>query len=1121
MSITVLVTGATGFVGTHIVRHLIHQSDCRVVALVRRSDTGGPEQRLRHATQRLRHATQRLQHVRQRLESARQCLESARRRLERAWWDWPDISCEIGKRIEPLAGDLLEPQLGLSDEQYSRLASELTHIIHAAASVELNASLSELREINVEGTRRMLELARRVHIDHGLARFSYISTAYVAGLRRGTVGESDLTDSFGFASNYEQSKYEAESLVRSAGSEFPVSVFRPGMVVGDSRTGAIKTFNTVYYLLRLYMMGGLRLIPMRPDTKINVVPVDYVAQAVTRLTFDPQAAGHCFHTTLPSDSLPTVREFLRFVREWSRKRLDVKLPRPVFWPGSARLVMMGARFGLRGEVVSTLRALGPYLKEERVYDRTNIDRMLGPYEGRWSAFLPNMLEYAAYHGFFHRSERTVHEQLLFRLSSRRRPVALFDIVEGRLLRKDTQRFRSEVLEITSSLSSMGVGKGDRVGIIGFNSTRYLAIDVAVGLIGAVSVPLYYTSPVEEIAAILSSCGARLLFAGIPKLLERCDDLPSELTVVDVSSKAVADASRGAAADASLEVAAVAGREDAVDAGGGAAADAGREDAVDSGRGTAADASREAASKVKSRNVMSFEEFIALGAGVSPTTEAPVSPSDTATLRHTSGTTGEPKGAAFTHANLRFMAESLVSLASWSARTNPVTYLSFLPMNHVVEGILGTYSPYYAPVPLDVYFLEDIHDLQQALREVRPTVFFSVPRFYEKVWDRFRASLVGRALAAVERRRLGQTPGSGEALGLDCARLLGRILGRCAGRAVLRRAGLDRCSQLIVGSAPASQELLESFRRLGIEVHNAYGLTEAPLVTLNRVGSNHLETVGEPLPRTEVRISDFGEVVVRGPQVMAGHESACSLCEDGWLYTGDLGYLDAEGRLVLTGRKKDVIIDSYGKNIVPTKIEMMLKSIPGVVEAMVIGDGRPYCVALLWNDPATDIDMSKVSKRVGEINHRLSRPEQVKKFAVLPCDLSIEGGDLTANLKLKREAIARRYAAAIDRLYRSSGSGSTGEGNVGSSRHEDVGASGHGDVGASGHGDVGASRHGDVGASGHGDVGASRHGDVGVRGDGDVALPGGDGDDDSAPDGHGGLGRPGGCPGASARRQRCV
>jgi long-chain acyl-CoA synthetase len=236
--------------------------------------------------------------------------------------------------------------------------------------------------------------------------------------------------------------------------------------------------------------------------------------------------------------------------------------------------------------------------------------------------------------------------------------------------------------------------------------------------------------------------------------------------------------------------------------------------------------------------------------------------------------------------------------------------------------------------------------------------------------------------------------------------------------------LDRCAQLISGSAPCSEDLLQNFRELGIEIHNAYGMTEAPLVTLNRLGANRLGTVGEPLPQTEIRLAEDGEVLVHGPQVMVGYFDEVAGGEttqpfqDGWLLTGDLGCFSPEGSLVLKGRKKELFKTSYGKYVQPAKIESLLREIPGVAEAMLVGEERPYCVALLWvQSKVLDTESAQLIDRlVGKVNHDLSHPEQIKRWAVLANDLSVEAGDLTANLKLRRQVVARRLEDVLEGLY---------------------------------------------------------------------------------------------------------
>ena len=932
----VLITGATGFLGTEVTRLVLEQTSHSIIVLVRGKD---------HADVMLR--------------------------LERTWREHPDMVKEIGNRIRVLNGDLCLSRFGLNDTVYADLIDSVSHIIHLAADIRLNESLADLRRINVEGVRNVLDLAHAIHSRRGLARLSYVSTAYVAGVRKGAVSEEDLTDRYGFSNPYERSKFEGEFLVREAGTELPVSVFRPGMVVGNSASGAVKTFNTLYFPLRLYLTGKLKFLPVNPDMKINMVPADYVSAAIAELTFDPRAEGLTFHLTLPAGSLPTVREMLLFTRQWASENLHVALPSPVFLPVPLSRLRWLGRFFPGNSPVRSLLFLAPYFEEDRIYLRDHVDRLLGPYRGSWRGFFPRLLTYAAFHGFMHQTDRTVHEQAYFRLSGKSRPARFHDVIPGGIADRPADEVRREIEKTAFALERIGIRPGDRVAVVGYNSSRYFVIDVAIGLVGAVSVPLYYSSPAGELMEIIEDSGARLLFVGVPEILEKLTAAGLRIPIIS-SCRAIPQCALP-------------------------------------------------------ENCQDWQEFLA--GSEAAHRKSPVRFEDTATLRYTSGTTGRPKGAVFDHANLRSMAESLASLPPWQARTAPITYLSFLPMNHVVEGILASYAIYYAPASIDIYYLEDFRELQNVLPEIRPTVFFSVPRFYEKVWESVSQSIIGRQFL---RSRDGFRK-----------RLLGRIL--C--RAVKRKAGLDRCAQMIVGSAPVSAELLQNFRSIGIEVHNAYGLTEAPLITLNRHRANRIGTVGEPLPDTQIRIAEDGEILVKGPQVMRGyfsewdHRTAMpgdakagdgngnsspiddiSPIEDGWLHTGDYGSLTDDNYLVLNGRKKEVIINSYGKNINPVKIELMLREATGTDHVMVIGDNRPYCIALFWGRPNSDRSATAeevktaVEERIRKINRKLSHPEQIKKWAFLPGSLSIEGGDLTANLKIKRAAVAEKHRDVIEAMY---------------------------------------------------------------------------------------------------------
>lgn len=906
----VLITGATGFIGTQVAHRLMSE-DCDVLVLVRASSD-----------------------------------EEAVLRLKRAWWDFPELRKLIGTRVKVIVGDVKENDLGLEGATYRSLITSITHVVHSAADLRLNASLEELNRTNVEGTLNVLRLAEKAHADHGLSRFAHVSTAYVADNKEGVVYEDLLGEFEALDNNYERSKQLGEKAVRERANTLPMSIFRPGMVVGDSSTGRVKTFNVIYYPLRLYLTGRIRFFPISPRAKVNLMPVDLVADSLVRLMLEPKAQGMTFNLTAPAECCPEVGELVEEAREWASRNLQIKLAKPLFLPLPRRAVNALLKVGAKGEA-SNLTQLAPYFTERREFSRANAEKLIGNINVEWKEILPRLLDYAAYAGFLHRSGRTVHEQVLFRLGQEKRRVAIHDIVEGKVMDVDTATLRRDILRATSALGALEVHKGDRVAVVGWNSSRYLTIETAIGQAGAVSVPLYYTSPPADIAELVQASGAKVLFVGTNELLVRADE-------IERSAKAVSFCR---------------------------------------------------ASEGKPSDVIDWDEFLALG----EEREIPlanVAPEDLATIRYTSSTTGKAKGVRFTHEHLAYMAESMASLPPWEARNHSVRYLSYLPMNHVVEGILATYGPYYAPTSVDIYFLEEFKSLRDSLPLVRPTVFFSVPRFYEKLWDTINESKMGHKAM---RKRSGLFAGLHRSI---------------VGKAALKRSGLEACQHLIVGSGPMGNDILADLERLGVVVHNAYGLTEAPLVTLNRKGRNRIGSVGEPLPSTEIAIAEDGEVLVRGPQVTSGYHDfkGQQPFRDGWLLTGDLGKID-DGYLHLEGRKKELIKTSYGKFVSPMRVESMLRDSPLLAEALVVGEGKHYCIALLWLEGTDWSDGSphKIDATVREVNARLSQPERPRRWAVVKGRLSVESGELTANLKLRRPRVEARFADLIAALYSGAGS----------------------------------------------------------------------------------------------------
>ncbi|MBQ9004069.1 MAG: AMP-binding protein [Eggerthellaceae bacterium] len=931
MSDSVLVSGATGFLGSAIVEELLETAPgLRIYVPVRGRGNRTPEQR-----------------------------------LTSLWWERPALREALGTRVVAVEGDIEREHLGLAPARYDELAREVSCVFHAAAEVGVNQTRENFRSVNVCGTNHMLEFAKRAATLGGLQRFVHISTAYVAGRQQGSLPEP-RTASPQFNSLYEQSKHEAELLVSAYGAEgVPYAIVRPAQIVGDSRTGFITTFNTLYYPLKMYLKGRLRIVPAPRDLRVNMVPVDYVARLARRAATDEAACNQVLHAVVPTSDQPTLDELVDAVREWARVNLHVNLPAPVYLPipafaalGRVRNLRDDARPKRKG-ALRNLAVLAPYFYEDRTFETARAQVVAGgEHPPAWRAYFPHLLEYATRRGFLNHTDRTVYEQILTRLrAGASTRVDYFDVTGESIEKRAGADVRAEIERIASALIASGIHQGDRIATIGVNSVRYFALDAAIGLVGAVNVPIYYTSPTDDVYALVKASGAKALFAGTDRMLD-------ELDLARLCPTLVAMGERRSRSDL---------RE----------------------------------------GITPWSDFIARG---TVKTALPwVAPDATATIHYTSGTTGVPKGVVFDQQQVRWMGEVMPAVLDWRTRNSrKVRYLSFLPMSHVVEGILVAYAPYYILADIEMYYLSDFPALAGVLPKVRPNLFFSVPRFYEKVWNQFAASAPGRFWVS-----LPDSPAK-------------RLLAVPLRYVILRRAGLDRCRQLIVGSAPIGGELLDSFRSLGVEIHNAFGVTEAPLITLSRLGENELGSVGRLLPETEARIGDDGQVYIRGPQVTRAYDGATepAVDADGWFCTGDMGSWSAAGNLQLNGRAKEILVTSYGKNIAPQKIEVLLKGIDGVSEAMVVADARPFTTALLWleNDVASDgaaigsaaigsvFDFAALDDAVRRINEQLSHPEQVKRWIVAARPLTVAAGELTPNLKVRRNVVADTRAELVDALY---------------------------------------------------------------------------------------------------------
>jgi len=421
--------------------------------------------------------------------------------------------------------------------------------------------------------------------------------------------------------------------------------------------------------------------------------------------------------------------------------------------------------------------------------------------------------------------------------------------------------------------------------------------------------------------------------------------------------------------------------------------------------------------------------------------AAVRAGDVCTLIYTSGTTGAPKSVMLTHANLAFIAECAQQILPVGAEDRLVSYL---PLSHIAEQVASHLLS--LATGACVHFVPSLEKLPETLHEVRPQVFLGVPRVWEKIQSGIEtkgaeASPLRRRLVSWA-RRLGLAGGEADQQGRP--RPWGYALAdRLVFRTVRERLGLDQARFLVVSAAPIAKETLDFFQSLGLPIMEIYGMSECTgPATISTPSCYRLGRAGRVLPGTELRIADDGEILIRGPHVFAGYSADDAatreaIDEQGFLHSGDVGEIDAEGFLRVTDRKKELLITAGGKNIAPQYLEGKLKQIPAVSQAVAVGDRRPYVVALLTLDPARvaaeakaagsparsaeeaavcAVFRSHVERQVEAVNATLARYETIKRVALLARELSVESGELTPTLKLKRRVILERHRDTIERLY---------------------------------------------------------------------------------------------------------
>ncbi len=551
-----------------------------------------------------------------------------------------------------------------------------------------------------------------------------------------------------------------------------------------------------------------------------------------------------------------------------------------------------------------------------------------------------------------------------------------------------------VREVACGLIELGVQPGDRVAIMAYNRPEWLVADLAIMAAGAITVPIYHTSTRSEADYILNKAGVNIAFVARSEKAEMFATCDAAIKTIISLDPVGIDSAGSCATD--YDTVRQRGREQ-------------------------------------------------ISAGTSPELTGRISalkPDHCATIIFTSGTTGNPKGVMLSHANI--LANAAASLKAQTVGPDDL-FLSFLPLSHSFERTAGQYLMLISGAT--TAYAQSIRTVADNIREVRPTIMFGVPRFYEKLYGRIIdgvhdapllrqkifhwAMAVGRRILAAQNNNVS----SGAFLALQHL-----VADRLVFSKFRKRLG-GRLRFFVSGGAPLAREIVEFFLAAGIQILEGYGLTEySPVIAVNRLGKIRPGTVGLPLPGCEVKIMADDEVAVRGPSVMLGYyqdeEATVQTVRDGWLLTGDLGELE-DGFLKILDRKKDIIVTSGGKNIAPQYIENLLVTDEYINQIVLYGDKKNYLTALVVPDyehlatrnPVAGLaglspielagDQGLYDFLINRITERgidLAPYEKVQKIVVLPEPLSEEKGELTPTMKIKRKAVVRKYKGLLDKLY---------------------------------------------------------------------------------------------------------
>ena len=547
--------------------------------------------------------------------------------------------------------------------------------------------------------------------------------------------------------------------------------------------------------------------------------------------------------------------------------------------------------------------------------------------------------------------------------------------------------------ISKSLIACGIAKNDKVSIYSYNRKEWSACYAATQLINGVAVGVYHTCSSSEVEWIVGNSDSRIVFLGnnpndgdekdkMPnhRLLAILDNLENVELVVTMNNVEILDHSK----------------------------------------------------------IISWDEFIDKGKDINndevSNRSSGISENDICSLIYTSGTTGNPKGVELTFKNWSFALSSTADILPFKQGE---LYVCWLPGAHVFGQLVDCH--YWLKTALHMHIVDSPLNTVDYAKEVQPHLFISVPRIYEKVFSNLQAAIDSKAILKIGLK----IPG----------------LSTIFKKKLKEAAGFSNVRFAITGAAPINPNILDLFQFLGIPLYEGWGLTETTAgATLNYGNNNKIGSVGRVLPGTEIKVADDGELLLKGDHIMKGYynnpDATAKEIVNGWFHTGDVGKVDSDGFVSITGRKKEIYVSSAGKNIAPLVIEETMKSIPLLSQCFLVGDNKKYCSALFTldvgvilrdkfsmdattipKDPSEQLKLlskqgkslsdftgseeikEEIQKEVDRLNNEFSNPEQIKKFSILPRDFTIDDGELTPTLKIRRKQITQNWQSIIESMYK--------------------------------------------------------------------------------------------------------